>query len=344
MRRIVTWAGIVTVVVLIACAAPTWSGQSLGTEQGRIGGAHRRAEIFSAKKPGDDIRTEFTLSAGLRQDDLDWRIAGNSAGDSPNIRSELTWTSVDSYQMRLSNRTTIRDYLIFKGYLAYAWIDDGRLRDSDYDGDNRTDEYARSVSRTTGDQLWDLSIGFGYPFRVGSVTVAPMIGGCVQKLTFRMTDGKQVIDSDGGASLGALNGLNSTFSSRWQGFWLGVDLEYRTQNKPNGRFPMAWGLFLACHPALNYHAEADWNLRSDLEHPKSFEQEADGSGLSIEGQWIIGIRPRWELSLAATYQQMHTRSGVHRFYYANRFTSSTRLNGVNWSSHSLLIGVVYHFF
>ena len=287
-----------------------------------------------------NIQAVFTLSMGLRQDDFDWTIAGDRHGNNPNIRSELTWSRVDSYQIKLANRTRIGDLLCFKGYFAYAWVDDGQVQDSDYNGDDRTGEYSRSLCRSTGDQLWDLSIGIGHPFRMDKITITPLIGGSVHKQNFRMTDGEQVL----GPPLGELDGLDSTFRSKWKGYWFGIDCRYDTKFAALHNIPMTFNFLVECHPDVDYSAEANWNLRSDLAHPKSFEQEASGSGIVFEAEWVIGLRPSLDLSVAASYQQWQTGSGTNRFHNSDGAEVKTRLNSVDWCSHSFQVGIAYHFF
>lgn len=288
--------------------------------------------------------TIFSLDMGLRRDNLDWSIAGNTSGTSPNILSELEWSDVDSYQLALKNRTRVGRHLYFRSYFNYAVIQRGRLRDSDYAGNDRTAEYSRSISQTSDDQLWDFSFGAGYPFVFlgGRLMVAPLLGASVHKQNFRMTDGNQVVTWLRGPDLGPFQGLNSTYKARWEGVWGGCDLRYRmTPNWKKTINPMELGLSVELHQA-RYTAEANWNLRNDLQHPVSFEHDADGIGYILAGEWLIHLAPRWGLDFQINYQRWTTDSGTDRVYFIDG-VSATRLNEVNWDSRSLLLGVTYTF-
>jgi hypothetical protein len=88
----------------------------------------------------------FVLNS-VRIDELQWSIAGNSAGTNPDIRSELTFSDVHSYQITIGGRALINRLVYLRGAFDYGWIQSGRVRDSDYNSDDRHDEYSRSISR-----------------------------------------------------------------------------------------------------------------------------------------------------------------------------------------------------
>ncbi|MGD8383733.1 MAG: hypothetical protein PVJ11_16445, partial [Syntrophobacterales bacterium] len=53
------------------------------------------------------IEVEIGLSAGYREDEFDWNIAGNSSGNNPNILSELTWEDLQIFQVGVRAKTVI---------------------------------------------------------------------------------------------------------------------------------------------------------------------------------------------------------------------------------------------
>ena len=123
----------------------------------------------------NQLETEFILTAGLRRDQLDWSVAGNPSGSDPNILSELSWSGVDSYQLSLSNRSRYKRHIYLRGHLNYAWIRDGRVRDSDYGEDDRAAEYSRSMSETNRRRLVGSVRGRGvcFLFHGGPVDCGP---------------------------------------------------------------------------------------------------------------------------------------------------------------------------
>jgi hypothetical protein len=293
-----------------------------------------------------DKEIEFSLSSGLRQDELEWSIAGSSAGTNPNVLSELEWSSVDSYQITLANRSRFLRHYYCRTVFDYAWVQDGTVRDSDYAGDNHTYEWSRSVSESTGDEMWDFSTGIGYAFILADdrLLISPLLGYSYSKQNLRIKNGYQVVSAGSPApAVGPLSSqLNSTYFARWKGPWIGCDLLYRVGNRNPDALPMQFGLSAELHYA-DYYGEGNWNLRGDLNHPKSFEHDAEGYGICISGEWTLALTPEWNLDMTANYQYWDTGTGTDRKFLAGGGTAVTLLNGVTWTSASFMIGASYHF-
>jgi hypothetical protein len=293
-----------------------------------------------------DRDVEFYLTSGLRKDSLDWSIAGTSAGTNPNVLSELDWSNVDSYQVTLANRSRFLRHIHCRTTFSYAGIQDGTLRDSDYDGDHKTMERSRSISESKGYEMWDFSTAGGYAFVLyhDRLLVAPMLGVSYHKQNLRITNGFQVV-SDGSTApaVGPLSSqLDSGYFARWMGPWIGVDLRYLTEKRGPDYLTMAFGLSVEFHHT-DYYGEGNWNLRSDLAHPKSFEHEADGYGICISGEWLITLAAHWDLAFNVNYQHWSTSSGTDRKFLASGESSVARLNEVNWTSSSFMVGANFHF-
>jgi hypothetical protein len=285
------------------------------------------------------------ISGGVRFDALDWNIAGNNSGSNPNVLSELEWSHVTSYQLSFGGRATVGRHFYTRGHINYAWIQSGEVQDSDYNGNNRTLEYSRSISETDDDYLWDIEAGAGYPFTFlnDRFFLAPMVGVSIHTQDFRITDGQQII-STGNPPVGPLDAsLNSRYDAEWFGLWTGCDLRYQMAAFHQSLPAMSWGLALAYHFSVDYTAQANWNLRSDLQHPVSFEHEADGQGISVAAEWLIPFSAHFEMRFNFNYARWWTDHGVDTVYEANGNMLTTRLNEVNWHSHSLMVGVVYAF-
>ena len=293
-----------------------------------------------------EMEIEFFISAGPRKDELSWSIAGSAAGTDPNVLSELEWTSVDSYQITFANRSRFRRHIYCRTVFDYAWVQDGTVRDSDYDGDNQTLEWSRSISESPGDEMWDFSTGVGYAFILsgGRLMVAPLVGYSFSKQNLRIKHGNQVISTRSPApAVGPLSGqLNSTYFARWMGPWIGCDMLYRVGVKHPDAHPMQFGLSAELHYA-DYYGEGNWNLRSDLNHPKSFEHDAEGYGICISGEWLFALTPHWNLNLTADYQYWDTGTGTDRKFLDGGGTAATLLNGVTWTSSSFMVGANYNF-
>jgi hypothetical protein len=301
----------------------------------------------------EHVQGAVTLGGGVRYDQMDWNIAGTMAGTNPNILSELSWSDLESYQLSLGAKAQVAGHFYGRGHVNYAWIDSGTVRDSDYGGDNRTQEWSRSISETNDDTLWDVVLGGGYPFTFNQRRwlLAPMLGVSLHKQNLRITNGEQVLSAAPPSgyrpppSLGPLNSnLDSRYEALWMSLWSGVDVRYRLSAEPGQAPLMEWGLSLAYHFWGDYEAEANWNLREDLSHPVSFEHEADGSGISLQAEWLIRASRYLNVNLNWNYCQRETDQGTTTFHLSNGSQRTQRLNEVNWESQSFMVGLALRFY
>ena len=296
---------------------------------------------------------KMVFSAGYRRDDLNWNIAGDSSGNNPNVLSELTWNDVESYQAKFMGSLAIPNIIALRGYADYAWIFDGKNQDSDYLGDDRTYEFSRSNNNADDGDLWDASLGIGYPFRWGRSlisTITPLAGYSHHEQNLKMTDGYQTISIPVVTStskvipppVGPFSGLNSSYDTQWKGPWVGIDLAFAAAeiNSFAQRFET---YFSYEYHWADYHAQADWNLRDNFRHPKSFEHNADGTGWIIDGGLNFILIHRIALNFNFDYQNWRAKDGTDKVYLTNGTTAKTRLNEVNWSSYYLGLGLEVRF-
>jgi hypothetical protein len=286
---------------------------------------------------------QWTFDMGYRIDDLDWSIAGNAppafGGNYVNVLSELTWSDLEIIQLEFSFRKTFTNRYTLKGSLAYGLIFDGENQDSDYAGNNRTAEFSRSNNSADDGNTWDGSIGLGYyiPFLSDTLRVTPLAGFSFHAQNLTITDGFQTIPP-----AGAFPGLDSSYDARWYGPWLGV--EFYVKNHKTDGVSRAYELLLGIeYHWADYDADANWNLRADFAHPKSFEHEADGAGIIFWAGYQYYFNPQWSLNFKGRYQTWETDSGTDRVFFADGSEIETRLNEVNWKSFSLAVGVTRSF-
>jgi hypothetical protein len=286
-----------------------------------------------------DSQVEIKLGYGYRNDSLDWNIAGTKEGTDPNILSELKWKDLTIHQLSFGARTLNKNGLFLKGVFDYGWIVNGRNRDSDYNEDNRQDEFSRSNNRSGEGNTLDFSVGLGYPISFGTdlLSFAPVVGYSYHQQDLRLTDGHQTIPD-----LGSFEGLESTYDAKWQGPWIGVDLRVGLK-KISGFLGSTNLCFGYEHHWAAYEAVADWNLRSDFMHPKSFEHEADGQGDKI----LLGLKSRMSemttLGIFYEQQQWTTQKGVDRVFLVTGQVVETQLNEVNWQSQAVRIEISIRF-
>jgi hypothetical protein len=297
-------------------------------------------------------RAAFDLSAGYRVDQLDWNIAGSIDGTNPDILSELTWEDLESYQVTgrgrvlMSNRRSPVNGVL-RGAFSYGEIYSGSNQDSDYGGDGRTREFSRSNSSADDGDVWDGSLGGGvvFFFNDHKLSLAPVLGFSMHRQNLTLHDGYQTLSDPAnapplpaGATLppvGPIAGLYSTFETEWRSGWLGLDLDYQ----PTPLIELHGTVELH---AGDYEATADWNLRSDFQHPESFRHTSDkASGLVAN----LGVRAggRVQLALDFYYQKWQADDGEDRTFKTNGTVGVTKLNEVNWEAYSFNAGATFLF-
>lgn len=285
--------------------------------------------------PVAETRWQWSLDAGYRQDDLEWSFA--LPGIDP--RSELTWRDIESFQVAFGlQRRFFRDFRL-KGAFAYAVTFDGQNQDSDYNGNDRTLEFSRSNNATDDGDLWDISLGLAYDIRLFSdrFLLSPLLGYAFNDQNLQISDGVQTLPP-----LGPFQGLDSSYDSTWYGPWIGLELQYNScgSRVPPPGYEILFGLE---YHLANFEAAADWNLRPDLAHPKSFEQDAEGDGWVLTGAFNYLFNSRWGVNLTGKYQRRETDAGTHRFFFSDGSSYATRLNEVIWKSVAVTLGVTCRF-
>lgn len=276
---------------------------------------------------------DFRLSGGYRRGGLRWNIAGEY-GD-PNVLSELTWSELQVSEIEAAASLNIEGFTV-RAVVGYGCVSGGDVQDSDYDSDDRTDEWSRSISKAKGGYLLHALTGLGYRFdlRAAPVSLLPMIGIGFHRQAMKMTGGEQVIATSGRTPpLGPIDGLDSSYTANWLNLWVGLDAEYRSAGL------LSAGAAVSVHPSL-YYAEADWNLRDDFAHPVSFVHKAFGWGL--RGDLWLGVELSRGFLLEGRFavDYWFAGPGVEETYLAAGGSVETRLNEVVWRSARFSIGTV----
>jgi hypothetical protein len=284
-----------------------------------------------ALEPGD-LDGTFEFVPGYRRDDINFNIASSASGaTTPDVLSELTWKHLISYDFTARARVEYKHGLAGRMSLGYGWIVDGDNQDSDYGADGRALEWSRSNSKANTGRVFDFSFGMGYKIKGKNYSVTPMLlGYATSRQSLSIRHGTQTVAGCSptgacSAPLGSINGLNSAYRTNWTGPWVGVDLEYKA-----GEF--IYNANLEYHYRTVYKATANWNLRTDLDHPVSFSHLATGAGKVVDlGVHYLPNRD-WSIGLAWIYQQWMVGPGSQTYHLAGGSVSVTQLNKVRWES------------
>lgn len=284
-------------------------------------------------------RADIDFSTGLRNDDLKWNKAGNIEGKNPTVLSELKWSDLEIWQLGLDTKFAVsgNDYDLlgfFMGFkFDYGQILNGKNTDSDYKGDNRTNEFSRIKSNSDDGDVLDISLFIGpdLTFNNPRYAIIPLIGYSYHEQNLTLTDA--FIETP---PSGSYPGLDSRYETEWKGPWLGVFFESLIGEtlKVSSQIEYHWA---------DYSAVADWNLREEFQHPRSFDHQADGTGVLFDLNIDYLLSKNWQIGLQGTYQDWETDAGTERVYLTDGTVLSTRLNEVNWDSVSIGLKLIYSF-
>lgn len=285
----------------------------------------------------------ITFEVGHRSDDFRWNLADSDG--SPDVLSELTWNFDEMREARIEGFLS-RDNWRVGMQVAHASVKEGSNQDSDYNGDGRTAEFSRSNNRGGGD-AGDIGIQIGYEIELSAVDspafvqLTPTIGYSRLWQNLTMTEGCQTIAGGNvvGPPCATFVGLQSTYDTEWNAASVGFEL----LAGPKSGIVTLRAQYEAFLDA-EYSAVADWNLRSDFQHPISYRHMAEGAGYRVSvGLEFVVAGP---LVLTATYSRMSltTDPGTDITYLNDNDPSTpetvtTTLNEAIWGADSYLLGI-----
>jgi outer membrane protein Pom len=266
------------------------------------------------------------LSSGYERQDFRWSIAGNSAGQDPNIYSELKWHAISgpAGKADLQWKPCGRWRVFASG--SRVWSRTGTISDTDYGLDNRNDPIYHAQFNVTGGYSETGSAGIGFCIPVsGPFHLTPFIGYGIHMQYFPIADPG-----------GPYAQLNSSYSAKWLGPLIKADLSWQL----SGRWQLA---VKGEYDQLLYRASADWNLIQEFSHPVSFRDHADGYG--VEGEFSLHYMAGRHIGvmLAADYFNRETGTGIDVLYLNTGQAPQTQLNGVYTNGFGVRLGMDLRF-
>ncbi|WP_305906747.1 hypothetical protein Q9L42_019350 [Methylomarinum sp. Ch1-1] len=298
-----------------------------------------KKDKYASKVDEQNIQMEFYINGGYRQDELDWNIAYPTG--TPNILSELSWDDLEIATFGLGATMYLPANLVLDGKFTYGRIFNGDNQDSDYYGDNRTQEFSRSNNNADEGSTIDASVGLGYRFNIipssrrfkkPTLSFTPMVGFSYHEQNLKMTNGKQTVPFNY-----HFGGLDSSYDATWYGPWAGFDSELSIVDR------VSFTTSFQYHYAF-YEGTADWNLRQDFAHPESFSHEARGTGLDLSWGSLIRLNENLHLTLSVDYKNWKAdNKGFDTTYLSDGRVLETKLNEVNWESLGANLGLQFNF-
>lgn len=264
---------------------------------------------------------EAAVAGGFRSLNLRWSIAGNSAGRSPNIYSELKWRGVGGANVDASLRYELGRRWVFFASGSRTFLSTGRVSDNDYGGDNRTDNlYSEDFAGNNG-YAYSLAAGAGYrlPFGKGFEFI-PALGYGLSGQHLTITDPGGLFDF-----------LNSYYQTSWYG-----PLARATVSWNSGRWQLSGQII---YHQVSYRAKADWNLIADFSHPVSFRHRANGFGVEEELGASYRVCRGVEVFFAGEGSAWATGTGIDELYRSGGTSQQTQLNEVVMAGFGLHAGV-----
>ncbi len=292
------------------------------------------ATIEAMASPGNasGVDASFDASLGLRTDNFRWNIAGSPGPGYPdvNVLSELSWRDIKVQEVRLAGDVHRMNAFLFQAYWSGGRIVAGKNQDSDYGGDDRTYEFSRSNNQSDMGDTRDIRIGTGFPTGDPAETMmTPLLGWSYSSERLFMLDGFQTISSYGNkVPLGPFGRLDSHYQHRWTGGWLG--LEATMAMAPRLRM----GGVFRYYPRLTYLADADWNLRPDFNHPKSFEHTAEGKGWDFGFSLFYALDEDMDVGALVDWRRRWATGGTDTTFAGDGTVSVSPLNEVRWEVFS----------
>lgn len=265
--------------------------------------------------------------AGLQQSKFDWSIAGNAAGTSPNILSELIWKNLKGPSFGLDIKYDITDRLSVKATNQYSNITKGEAEDTDYADDNRQSAFYFDLLNANKGYLYDAGLQLSYQLlKFGEFNINPIVGLSYNQQKFHLLESANNPDS---------KGLNSTYVARYKGFDFGAELVLKTQKFSIGATVLG-GFY-------TYSAKANWNLIPDFAKPVSFTHKANSFALSGDINLAVPLNKSLRIEVDYKINNINTYSGVDKAYFNSRATEETQFNGANFRKNAILLGLNFSF-
>ncbi|MET3979628.1 hypothetical protein ABIB62_002214 [Mucilaginibacter sp. UYP25] len=267
-------------------------------------------------------KISLSLTTGYAQQNLKWSIAGNLAGESPNVYSELQWKKVAGKTFTAALQWNYWGKLLLDARYSHVFVHSGTVTDNDYNGENRTDVVYNERFNADKGYSRDWSAAAGYQLiNKSRFNLNAYAGYGISTQSFYILD-----------RTGNFPDLNSTYKANWKG--------------PFGRAESAFGItnklkvsLAATYNQVSYNAAADWNLIQTFQHPVSYRHTAKGFG--IDGELFLAYRLFKNITIQAggNYYTWQTGKGIDELFFNSGESNKTQLNKVERNGYQISMGI-----
>lgn len=272
--------------------------------------------------------TQVNLSAnsGFFTQNFNWSVAGNYAGQNPNIYSELIWKKIKGVSFGMDADYQIHKKYFLSGMFRFGSIRSGVITDADYKTDNRTDRSYYAQFSSGYSNLFGSSLSAGYVLlNKNNFQLRTSIGFGYQKQNLSIKPGKE-------DSSIITTGLNSSYRLTTSGPLITADVQYNLTKR------IYIGILFKFQ-FINYDAKADWNLATNFQHPVSFRQMA--LGYRLNNQLSLGYSVNKNLKLFITVENDHlnTNGGDDVLYKSSGEVLISHFNGAKENAIYGVVGI-----
>ena len=288
----------------------------------------------------DSYSFSYYLDSSYQQDSVSWSVA--SPTGRPDTLTEMQWDNLSMMGVDVGFKAEMPYNLVLKGDAGYAWEISGDSRQVFYARDGKTQPFSDISGDTEKSYSWHGSFALGYALDFGlsdnspvSFNLTPLVGYAWREQNLKSNHGQQRLEEFNPVDPESLDQQNS-YSTSWYGPWLGADLTLIAFKKHQ--------LFSSFqHHWADYKAEGHWRQSQDLQQPKSFEHEADATGVVASAGYRYLTDDDWGLSISVDYQNWNAESGSETLYTNNDEQFNSQLNEVDWESVGVNLGVNVRF-
>ncbi|MEO6632560.1 MAG: hypothetical protein ABIN13_12580, partial [Mucilaginibacter sp.] len=268
-------------------------------------------------------KLQLTLLTGPQEDNLNWSIAGNTSGQSPNVLSELKWQNVKGTNYAAALQINVcRNIVVLGGYNRVA-VKSGNVSDIDYSADNRSQPtYNKNFSDNKGyTSAWYAGVGY-IIYNDQRFSLVPSAGYSNNTQSLYITD-----------ATGQFPTLNSFYNVQWAGAFIKLKSSVKIWRELKAVADVTYN-------QVNYSGQGNWNLINEFMHPVSYRHTAKGYGINAGANLVYKLTSNIAVSIGYTYFNWQTGNGTDQLYLSSGQVDKTQLNGVYRNGHLLSGGVV----
>lgn len=289
------------------------------------------------EKVNDTDRFLLTVTPifGFNQSKINYSIAGNSQGSSPNVLSELIWSKLKAWQYGIETSGIIRNRIPWKISYFRSDIFSGNVTDIDYAEDNRKAPFSeQDLSSHKGfENLFKAQTGYRI-LNKQAISLSAIFG--FEHLYRRAYLLNHRGDNKVNNPTGYYEGLYSYYGMNWKSVGLVTWAEYLIAK------PLSIQVELGGYRSF-YFAHGNWNLIPNFVHPRSYTHKDTGFHWMSNVMLSYRINKKLNLKIRYSFSQATLQQGEDKLYLKDGRVNQAMLNEVKYTSRDASVGLAYSF-